>query len=117
MANIPYPPPPPDKSSADLVNWRQLYSAPPLRQNMLDMQGSSAGVLEAIQNMPYVFDPRKFLGQPGQFSQIGQTQGQIASQVHPTGLPQITPQNIQGLLQMLGPQAGGLLAGLFPGGV
>jgi hypothetical protein len=63
-----------DPTSRDFMDWRTRYSAPPLRQNMLNSQDQSAGVLEAINNMPYVFDARKF---------IGLNQGQIAQAVNP----------------------------------
>jgi hypothetical protein len=97
----------PNKTTADFTDWRTRYTAPQLRQNMLNSQNDSAAVMEAIQNMPYVFDPRKF---------IGQTQPQIAQAVHPTGVPaggQIP--NLQGLLQMLGPQVSPLLNSLLSG--
>ncbi len=123
-----------DPTSRDFMDWRTRFAnaTPPLRQNMLNSQNDSAGVMEAINNMPYVFDPRKFLGQPGNYTQIGQSQGQISQAVNPNklspaavaqlgGLPApITattapPSDFQGLLQMLGPQFGPLLNSLFPG--
>jgi hypothetical protein len=107
-----------DPTTANFTDWRTRYAAPPLRQNLLNSQADSAGVMEAIQNMPYVFDPRKFLGQPGQFSQIGQTQGQIGQAIHPTQVPAaaataIQSGDVQGLLQMLGPSYLPLLSGIF----
>lgn len=107
-----------DPTSRDFMDWRTRYAAPPLRQNMLNSQNDSASVMEAIQNMPYVFDPRKFLGQPGNYSQIGQTQGQIGQAIHPTQVPAAAATafqqgDVQGLLQMLGPSFGPLLSGIF----
>ena len=107
-----------DPTSRDFMDWRTRYAAPPLRQNMLNSQNDSAGVMEAINNMPYVFDPRKFLGQPGNYTQIGQTTGQIGQAIHPTQVPAqaataIQGGDVQGLLQMLGPSFLPLLNGIF----
>jgi hypothetical protein len=86
-----------NRSTADLVNWRNLYSPPAMgantRMNLVNSQNASLGVLEAINNMPYVFDPRKY---------IGQTPQDISAQVNPhAAIPPGVPSQYQGLLQML----------------
>jgi len=98
-----------DPTSANFMDWRTRYAAPALPQNMLNSQNNSLGVLQTINNMPYVFDPSKF---------IGQSQGQIGQAVHPTMVPAqaataIQNGDVQGLLQMLGPSYLPLLSGIF----
>ena len=101
-----------DPTSRDFMDWRTRYAAPALPQNLRDSQNTSAGVLQTINNMPYMFDPSKF---------IGQSTGQIGQAIHPTMVPAqaataIQNGDVQGLLQMLGPSFLPLLSGLFGGG-
>lgn len=107
-----------DPTSRDFMDWRTRYPPQQVRQNLLNSQNDSAAVQEVIQNMPYVFDPRKFLGQPGNHTQIGQTQGQLGQAIHPTTIPAPAAAaaqsgDVQGLLQMLGPSFMPLLSGIF----
>jgi hypothetical protein len=100
-----------DPTSATFMDWRTRYPSgrQNLPQNILDMQNASRYTSDVINNMPYVFDPQKF---------IGQTQGQIGQAVHPTMVPPaaataIQNGDLQGLLQMLGPSFMPLLSGIF----
>lgn len=89
---------PPPTSSAAFSNWRDMYPAQGLRQNLMDSQ-SNTGIYNAINNMPYMFDPRKF---------IAQGQGAQAQAVDPIKMPaQNSDAVLQGLLQLLGNPGGG----------
>ena len=92
-------PNPPTRSTANLIDWRNMpqYQPPGLRQNLLDSM-SNTGIYNAINNMPYMFDPRKF---------IATGQGAQAAAVNPVRMPAMNSDaQLQGLLQLLGNPAG-----------
>ena len=92
---------PSPRSTADLMDWRNMtqYQPPGLRQNLMDSM-SNTGIYNAINNMPYMFDPRKF---------IATGQGAQAAAVNPIKMPAMNSDaQLQGLLQLLGnPQGSG----------
>jgi hypothetical protein len=87
------------RSTADLMNWRNMaqYQPPGLRQNLADSL-MNTGIYNSINNMPYMFDPRKF---------IAAGQGAQAAAVNPIKMPAMNSDaTLQGLLQLLGNPAG-----------
>jgi hypothetical protein len=87
------------RSTANLMDWRNMpqYQPPGLRQNLADSL-SNTGIYNAINNMPYMFDPRKF---------IAMGQGNQAAQVNPVKMPAMNSDPVlQGLLQLFGNPAG-----------